>query len=161
MDKGAHPDYVQEAVLPNEMQLHDGVKWVEVGQHADGSGGVGGEGDDDVLVRESRRETSRKFDGGAMILGIVLNNRLHVGRIRRLTASDEDTQEQVWKKFQEVRRTRRLIIERYHLESTTTVVPYSDRAYPKARGTEAVRRSELLIGGDNTTEGRDGADKQG
>jgi hypothetical protein len=32
-------------------------------------------------------------------------------RIRRLTALDEDTQEQVWKKFLKVRRRRRLIIE--------------------------------------------------
>ena len=46
-------------------------------------------------------------------------------RIRRLTALDEDTQEQVWKKFSEVRRTRRLIIESHHLESTATAVPHS------------------------------------
>jgi hypothetical protein len=54
-----------------------------------------------------------------------------------LTASDEDTQERVWKKFSEVRRTRRLIIESYHLESTATAVPYSVRACP---GREALRQ---------------------
>lgn len=89
---------MQEVVFPNEMMLRGGVKLVEVGQHADGWGGVGGEEDGDVLLRERRRETSRKFGGGT-ISGIVYEKVARRKRIRRLTASDEDTQEQVWKKF--------------------------------------------------------------
>ncbi len=58
-----------EAVFPHGM-MRDGVKLVEVGEHVDGWGGVRGESDD-VLLRERRRETSRKF-GGATISGISL-----------------------------------------------------------------------------------------
>lgn len=110
-----------------------------------------------MLLRERRRETSRKFDG-ATILGMVYD-RLRVERKRRLTALGEDTQEQVWKKVLEVRRTRRLIIESYHLESTATAVPYSVRACPRR---EALRQ---FLGATCKWEGtipqkEDGADKQ-
>ena len=57
-----------EAVFPSEMMLRGGVKSVEVEQHVDGLGGA--HADDDMLLRERRRETSRKF-GGATILGMV------------------------------------------------------------------------------------------
>jgi hypothetical protein len=53
---------VQEAVFPNEMLLRGGVKLVEVGWRVDDSGGGRGEYDD-VVLRERRRETSRKFGG--------------------------------------------------------------------------------------------------
>lgn len=42
--------------------------------------------------------------GGAMISGKVYGKVARCKEIRRLTASDEDTQEQVWKRFQEVSR---------------------------------------------------------
>ncbi len=57
-----------EAVFLSEMVLRGGVKSVEVEQHVDGLGGA--HADDDMLLRERRRETSRKF-GGATILGMV------------------------------------------------------------------------------------------
>jgi hypothetical protein len=91
----------------------------------------------------------------------MVYDRLHVERIRRLTALGEDTQELVWKKFLKVRRMRRLIIESYHLESTaTTAVPYSDRACP---GREAQRQ---FLGATCKWEGtilqkEDEADKEG
>ena len=53
---------MREAVFPNEMLLPGGVRLVGAGQHAGGSGGVCVGGVDGVL-RERRRETSRKFDG--------------------------------------------------------------------------------------------------
>jgi hypothetical protein len=57
-------------------------------------------------------------------------------------------------------RTLRLIIESYHLESTATAVPYSDRACPRR---EALRQ---FLGASCKWEGtvpqrEDGADKQG
>ena len=53
---------MQEAVFPYEMLLRDGVKLVVVGWRVDGSGGVRGECDD-LVLRERRRETFRKFGG--------------------------------------------------------------------------------------------------
>ena len=61
---------MQQVVFLNGMLLRGGVEWVEVGQRADGSGGICAE-DDDVLVRERRRETSRKI-GGATIFGMCM-----------------------------------------------------------------------------------------
>ena len=61
--------------------LRDGVELVEVEQRVDGSGGICGE-DDDVLVRERRREKSRKF-GGATIFGMVYD-RLRVRKKKKI-----------------------------------------------------------------------------
>jgi hypothetical protein len=89
----------------------------------------------------------------------MVYDRLRVERKRRLTVLDEDTQEQVWKKVLEVRRTRRLIIESYHLESTATAVPYSVRACPRR---EALRQFlEATCKWEGTIpQKEDGADKQ-
>ena len=73
---------MQEVVFPNEMMLRGGVILVEVGQHADGWGGVGGEEDGDVLLRERRRETFRKFGGCGTIFGMVYD-RLRGGKNKK------------------------------------------------------------------------------
>ena len=73
---------MQQAVFPNEMLLRGGVKLVEAGLHAGGSGGVCGEEDGDVLLRERRRETCRKF-GGVTIFGMVYD-RLRVEKDKKI-----------------------------------------------------------------------------